>query len=309
MSALPGLGPLIGRPRIVTTYYDLHSQQLSSQRLLLAGSHLVTVSNARQRELMDNYCRGFKKKRPEVEILPVPAFRDSEFANSRSSIDDAVGSIGDPAEHLRDFLDQSNQLIFIPGDLDRHPDLMGLLRVLADLLTEQESVSVLFGGGWGEIFPVERKRLMAILEERGLGARVFISGPISEDIELFCLERSLAVFLASLTRESLSLTRLLRTVLMSASAIPIMSKSQAAIDSLPWQSNISESNHHTSPGQAILTDDSPLAWKNALTLALTSPELVRKIREELPEFARLQTLDQPGNVMSRLYARLLDQPN
>ena len=75
MSALPSLAPLIGKPRIVTTYYDLNSQRLSAHKLLLTGTHLATVSNSYQRARLLNYTGNFKRRRPRVEILPVPGFR------------------------------------------------------------------------------------------------------------------------------------------------------------------------------------------------------------------------------------------
>ena len=202
----------------------------------------------------------------------------------------------DETEHLSDYLSQRGDLLFIPGDLDRHLQVDQLFRILSEFLLMHTTCFVLFGGGWGSVLSSDRKKLMRTFESAGLGGRIFISGPISEEVEFHCLKRSLLVLLASLTPESLSLTRLLRTVLSSATAVPIMSFSQAAIDALPWNDN----------EQAILTEDSPASWRAGLERALRSPQLVRNIQQQLPEFARLETLDQPGNVMSRLYAGLLD---
>lgn len=293
MSALPSLAPLAGRASVITSFYDLHEKNVQSHRMLFSTSDLVTVTNEPQRDLVSNFTAKFKRQ-PITEILPVPGFTLSSETTALVTDDEIIQA--DPAENIRSFLDQHQELIFVPGDIDLHRAPETLFETLATLLEAFPKTGILFGGGWGSIRSLKRRELMSILERRHLGSRVLLSGPLSNETELLCLRHARIVFTASLPPESLGLMRTLRGAIAVA-AVPVLSPDQADLDSLPWQ----DRRH------AFITGAAPHSWGEALSDALGSSELLESIRRTLPEFARHQALDQPGNVMSRLYARLLDQ--
>jgi len=282
MSALPGLVPLplSSRPSIVTSMYDLRPESLKAQRALLLASDAVTASNQPQLEMIKAYVEKFRH-RPAMTVLPIPGTSD--------------GPSDHPSNALLSFMEQHPKTIFIPGDISELRSVADVFDALAELTHRIPGSAVVFGGGWGTLGPLKRHELMARFENRGVGSRVFISGPLAEPEERACLTRAFVVFTASLPGESLRLTQVLRNAL-AASALIIMSRRQAQLDSLPWRDR----------EQALLTEESALDWSSRLAEALSSAEIGPMIRRRLPDFARTEALDQPGNIMSRLYTRVLN---
>ena len=306
LSLLPGFVPLVGKPALVASFYDLRRESLRTHRLLLATSEAVTVLNRAQLDLVESFYDRMPRRRPLTALLPVFGGTDDALGEGPQPMDlveDDNGGfesrrlpvpIASPgSEALGKFIASARKLIFVPGDVDAHRDPAVLFRALAGALAEDREAAVLFGGGWGRIKPLERQSLMASFDHGGLGARVFIAGPLTGAQEKACFAAAHVAFAASLPVESLHLTRVLRLAL--ASSVPlVMSRAHADHDPLSWD-------------ERAFVAEEPSDWRNALSEALSSDESVRRIRSELPEFARNEVLDQPGNVMSRVYAEVLDR--
>lgn len=290
MSALPGLAPLSGRPSIVTSVYDLRPESLKAQRALLLASDAVTAPTQPQLEMIKAYAEKFRHH-PAMTLLPVSGDTCSSGASVSANGNDPTSS----SDALLDFMERHPKTIFVPGDISELRSVSDLFTTLAELTHRIPGSAVVFGGGWGSLGPLKRHELMARFEQRRVGSRVFISGPLTEHGERTCLKRAFIVFTAPLPEESLRLMRVLRNAL-TASALLIMSRRQAQLDSLPWRDR----------EQALLTEESAIDWSPRLAEALSSDEIGPMIRRRLPEFARLEVSDQPGNIMSRLYARVLN---
>jgi glycosyltransferase involved in cell wall biosynthesis len=292
MSLLPSLGHLFGRPAIVSSLYDFLDRDLSTHRCLLSASDAITVSNEPQRELLQNFLARKKGSRASTKVhtLPIPAPTASGSALQTPERKDLL------SETLRSFLAAAidSHLIFVPGDIAEHQDPRVLFQTLSTFLSEHPQALVLLGGGWGRIPQRSRHKFMEIFNESGVGSRVLFTGPLSCEVEQLCLSRARIVFLASLALESIGLTRILREAL-EAGAPLIMSHSQANVDALNWEND----------ENSLLVGADPNQWSAVISRAITSPHIVDRIRSRLPEFSRTEAVDQPGNVISRIYAQIL----
>ena len=292
MTAVPGLVPLLGKPALITSFYDLREESLKSYRPLLLASDAVTVMSLPQRDLLARFYETNRARRnPALTVLPAPVV-------THRSDDETTGEIvvyDGPPESMRDLV-TDKKLVFVPGDIGDHRAPESVFELLARLLSRYPEAVVVFGGGWGKLPALRRHSLMRTFEKRGLGARVLVSGPLSASVERWCLDSARVVFTASLPTESLRLTRLLRDALHSAAPI-VMASEQAKSDPLPWQDRM-----HS----FIAGSDAP-SWEQALADALESDEAVEGIRSRLPEFSRSEAVDQPGNVMSRVYSSILER--
>lgn len=297
MNAIAGLAPVIGKPSFVSSFYDVQPQSLKEHSLLLKASDAVTVSNQPQADLiiqtLESLHHASKKPRwnqPQVRILPVPGvvatLHESKNASAQAS----------ETATLETFFSQNQNVVVVPGDIGNHHDPESLFEILAELLAAQHHTAILFAGGWGRISPLRRRRLMNAFEKRALGSRVLISGPLNENQERLALINAKVVFAASLPNSALELTHFIRQALSTHSVL-ILNREQSSLDSIPWR-------HRE---HAFLCDPHPASWGPALAQALSEEDTAQTIRNHLPEFARLEALDQPSNVMSRIYAEILGQ--
>lgn len=279
--ALPALAPLLNRPVLVSSYYDLRADGLKKHRFLLHSCDAVTVSNASQLKLLEDFFTPFSRS-PELTLLPVPASISHEEpgeiqeAGSSSALGESDGT-----------------LIFVPGDIDSHSDPSLLFETLAGILHARPDVTVVFAGGWGRIPQRSRHELMRVFARSD--HRVFITGRLSASDERRYLARAKIVFMASLPLESLWWARVSRMAL-EASALPIITNEQASFDALEWRHG----------ENAWILDLNPNTWFSSLSEALSSASLLESMCERLPEFVRAEAIDQPSNVVSRLYAHLLN---
>lgn len=278
MTAIPGFGPLIGRPVIVSSFYDLRSENMKAHRWLLMSSDAITVSNDPQLKLIGQYAMGLGRT-PHVSILPVPA----------TALLNAAVEPSWP-EALMNF--SAADWIFVPGDVSEHRDIEQLFKEFAIVLRELPDLAIVFGGGWGRIPRRQRHALMRIFGDNG--ARVLLTGPLAIEQERMCLSRARLTFTASLPAESLQLARILREAL-EVTAPLVLSEDQSIIDSLSWRHG----------ENALVAGSNSGDWSKALIDSLRSPEVIESIRSRLPEFTRAEAVDQPGNVMSRIYAHIL----
>ena len=288
MNAIPGFARVIGRPALVSSFYDLRAETLKAQRFLLHSSDAVTVTNRSQLEILERY---FKQKQPLMALLPVPGFRAQEIEENFE-----IEAVPEFISNFFESAGENVKAVFVPGEIDEHADLELLFSNFASALGDFPEALVIFGGGWGKIPPRKRQNLMRVFETPPLGARVLISGSLQPSTERFILSRAEVVFVASLPSESLRLSRILRESLVLSSVL-VMGEEQARLDSLPWKNR----------EHAFLSESNSSGWLKALTEALSNDAQISQIRRNLPEFARLEVLDRPGNVMSRIYTHILDQ--
>lgn len=271
MSALPSLKLVLGQPVFVTSFYDLRRSLLKTHNLLLRASDAVTVSNSSQQELLSSVLTR------AAHIVPIPSSTASGEAQADSN--------------LEQFVDDG-QVIFVPGDVGDHENIEELFSTLNSVLGKHPDSKVVFGGGWGSVHAKLRHVLLRPFAERG--SRILITGQLTPNEERLCLRKAHVVFTASLPPESMSLARIFREALKEAAPL-LMTLSQSSLDGLNWRNGES----------ALLTTDLPGDWLEALTEALSPTSEIAKVRENLPEFSRIEAIDLPGNVMSRLYAELL----
>lgn len=298
MTAIASLPPLIGRPALVTSFYDLRKGDLGRHRSLLAQSQLVTVSTTPQYELMMDWA-DMLPNRPRVRLVPIPSATSREHrANlaSESYLDEAMvaSQREELPETLEYFLETHEKFVLVPGRISTHSRLDELFSLLAELLARTPEVGIVFGGEWGAVPAFSRAGLVRRFEDRGAGGRMIVAGQLNALAEAALFRRASAILVAALPPESLDLARFERMALRE-SAILVMSDEQAAIDSLSWRDRET----------AFVAGSEPHRWIAALVTALTDVELVRLLRQRLPEFARREAIDFPGNVMSRIYAELL----
>ncbi len=292
MSAIPNMGALLGRPAIVSSFYDFREDELRRHRALLLASHAVTVSNQTQKDVLERFLMETPLSRsPKIIVLPVPSA--GVKTHDENSETPALSELLPDA--LENFLETNDSIIFVAGDIGDHREPAKLFSAVAEVLSKFPHSRVVFGGGWGRIPSKARPILMRIFEEADLGARVFITGPLTANNERRCLARARLAFTVSLPPESLSLARILREALEVSTPL-LMSEEQARIDALGWR--------HAE--NALFTTSTPEGWSKSLADALASDELIRSIRSRLPEFTRSEAVDQPGNVMSRVYTSLLE---
>jgi hypothetical protein len=302
MTALPATAPFIGRPSVVTSFFDVRAQTLAAHKPLLLSSDAVTTTNASQLARL----REFLEKsghEPLTEVIPAPSLSlETSFSESSEAIVDEVLS---PA--IEAFFSSRSKAVFIPGDVDQLENPPAVFRLLRDFLLRFPDAGAMVGGGWGKLKSLTRHEYMAEFEEADIGGRLLFTGPLSAGAERQCLARASAVFLAGFPPDSLAITRLLREGL-AAGAVLVISERQAELDSLPWEDRM----------HAFITTHGEAGWGPRLADALSLSEsphassassLRSHFQERLGEFHRRETLDHPGNLMSRLYTRLLEMKN
>jgi glycosyltransferase involved in cell wall biosynthesis len=284
-SALPTLSPMIGRPRIVVSLYDVRREELQRNKLLLALADTVIVANRQQADELGRWLVG-QARQPTVEIVSLP-----------SSASDSNEMERDVLPGLDRLQAAAKELIFIPGDLDEQKDLETLAVVLNEILTSVPTLGVIFGGGWGRMSPQSRREFMRKFEERGNGARLLLTGPLSASGELTCLEAAKIALLAGLPDSSLSLARLIRQALQTSRPL-VLSEEQCRLDPMKWRDR----------ENAFIVSNETRSWARVLSEAILDESLRREIRARLPSFARTEAVDEPGNAMSRIYAQVLRAP-
>lgn len=284
MSTFPALTPMLNRPALVTSFYDLRADQLKKHRLLLHASDAVTVSNEPQLKLLKDFFSRLPQK-PELTLLPLPA----SFSHEQDK-----ETLSSPLKNTLQEISKNNNydLIFVPGDIEIHRAPEVLFQSLNAVLMKHLNVVFVFGGSWDGVPHRNRHNLMRIFKNSG--DRVLFTGRLSEAEERQCLTLSKFVFLASLPLESLWLARLLRSA-ADVSTIPILNSDQVKLDSLSWLHG----------ENAWITTTNPHDWSSSISNALDSIMLVEQMRARLPEFTRREAIDQPSNVINRLYARKL----
>lgn len=297
MSGLAGFVPLLGGPAVVTSFYDLRDGDLRTHRIILHSSDVVTVSTDPQLSLLQRHLERISRA-TKISVLPVPAVgvqRDSMTESASLPPQNGIHVALAP-ESVLSLQAKFPDWIFIPGDVSEHFAADRLFDEIGKTLRQCPDVAIVIGGGWGSIPIRTRHALMKQLETQPLGARLLLTGPVEPEAERWLLANSRVTFLASLPAESLGLARILRLGL-EVSAPLILSEEQALTDALSWRHG----------ENAVIAGAGPRDWSRAMIESLTVSNVLDEIRARLPEFSRAEAVDQPANVMSRLYAELLDR--
>ncbi len=288
MTAVPSLAPLIGKPKVVVSLYDTRRDELNKNRGLLAAADSIIVANRQQADEVEKWIESSPKVSahpPTVSIVALPTVDTGDRLNEREVM-----------PGLDQITSRSSKPILIPGDLDAfgRGDLDSLAILLNELFTAVPGLRVIFGGGWGRLSAHKRRSFMRLFEDHGHGAKILLTGPLSPAGEQSCLEVAKLVLLAGLPESSLSLARWIRLGLQ-ASRPMVLSEEQCRLDPLKFR-------HMES---AFIVTDDLRQWATTLSVALTNDSLRNEVRARLPDFARTEAVDQPGNAMSRIYAQVL----
>lgn len=286
MTALPSLAPLIGRPRIVVSLYDVRKSELHKNRNLLSFCDTVIVANRQQAAEVARWLSETAKSEaviPKIEIVALPTVDPVQLTTEREVMNG-----------LEALQETSKKLILIPGELDEQRDLDQLAILLNELMSAISDLGVIFGGGWGHVTLNQRRNFIRMFEDRGHGSRFLLTGPLSPSAEQTCLEASTVVLLAGLPDSSLPLARWIRLTLQASRPL-ILSEEQCRLDPLRFQ-------HREN---SFIVPDDPRQWGISISESVVDDKLRREIRSRLPEFARTEAVDQPGNAMSRIYAQVL----
>lgn len=284
MNALPAFSPLINRSVVVTSLFDVHPKILLQHRRLLLASDAITAANPSQLEQVENFLREQMPQHFFSTVLPVLSQREELSTQQPPTLH----------ETLAEFIEADGRLVVVPGDVDQHLNQARLFTSLVKTLQEFPDTRVLFAGDWGRTSRRERQKWMTFFDERNLGGRVLVSGPLSLPKLRVSLARARVVFVASLPTASLYTTRFLREALRAGTLL-VMSHEQAALDPLPWR-------HRETAFISTIGDQD---WTPLLMQALSETALASAMRLRLSDFADAEALDHPSNIMSRVYADLL----
>ena len=319
LRAIPGLIPLMNHPKLALSFFDVHAPRIEKLKFLIEAANLITVTNRAQLQTIlktawqtDQVSKQSIGRRvgpqtvdadsstteipSQLRLLPSAAHRAIDRPRT---IDEMGLGVRDTISFnetspLERFLHNHRDFIFLPGDLDLHEDLEKLLPLFVRILQRFESSALIFGGGWGSIGSMRRRSLMSSIEESGVGARVFITGPLDASAELRCFSACRYASFVSLPDGTLAFTQALQRGLLGE-AVLVLNKTQAERDALPWKHG----------ENAMIASNQIQDWEPLFVELLTSDEKLTAIHLALKDFAREQTLDQPGNIMSRWYNEIL----
>jgi glycosyltransferase involved in cell wall biosynthesis len=284
LTALPAMAPVMGKPRFVLSLYDVSPQALNRNKTLLSFTDVIIVTNRHQADEITRWYNG--EKTPLIEIVPLPTGETNEATNEI-----------EPLPALDALEARCKKIVLVPGDLTNQRDPVKLVKILNETLSQIPELGVVFAGGWGNLSVLERRTLMREFEDRGHGARVLLTGPLSASQEQACLAAAQVVFLAALEQSSLALARWIRQSLQAARPL-ILRDEQCRLDPLNWQDRVN----------AYIVSTESESWGATLSEALLNGELRAQIQRKLPDFTRSEAVDQPGNAMSRIYAQVLRTP-
>ena len=285
MTALPSLGPVVGKPRIVVSLYDVRKEELQRNRSLLVFADTIIVANRQQADEVSRWF-GSSRRIPTIEIVTLPGIENFESRPEREVM-----------PGLEQLQSTARRLILIPGDLDERQDLETFGLALNELLSAVPSAGLVFGGGWGRLSTQARRTFMRLFEDRGNGARFLLTGPLTVSGEQTALHAASLVLLSGISDASLSLARWIRLALKASRPLAL-NEAQCRLDPIQWR-------HREN---AFIVPDDPQAWGPILSDALLNDELRRDVRQRLPDFARTEAVDQPSNAISRIYAQVLRAP-
>jgi glycosyltransferase involved in cell wall biosynthesis len=286
MGAIPSLTPFLrsglSGSATVSTFFDLNEHHLVQHRMLLQTSQIVTVSNEQQKEKLAAYLGSGHRAR--IEVVPISSSLDFGEAALNETL---------PLEWT-EFFARRRPWFFVPGQMDEHSDLDHLFDLISAVLSARPQTGVVFGGSWGSHPVPLRHKWMRRLREAELDHRILWTGPLDQGQLQNLLAQADLVMLPTLQRETLAFTRVLRLALQMRSVL-LLSKDQSRLDPLPWK----DGTH------ARLTSANLQETAQAAIELLDSPETAIRMRAALGDFSQREVVDQPGNVMSRLYAQAL----
>ena len=299
MSALPPIaraiafaaGSLSGgraaprRPAVVASFFDLRGDWRKDARGILAQADAVTGANEAQlRALLE----AAPRSRRALGAIAAPGFAELEGARATERIveDSAVDSF------LRGLGGAEAELVLAPGDAHAHSDPARLFRIARRILERRPRAAFAIEGAWGRTPAAAR---FALMRELGPVANRFaMLAATSRRQRERAYARASLILAPTLGLESLALAEAARLALKQNSIFLALSgQVEAASVSEPFAGWI-----------AIAPDDDDAIVKLAET-SLAGAGARRAERERAADGAQRAVADAPGNVVSRLYARLL----
>lgn len=180
--------PAAGRTPVVVTFHDAIAEtlpdlvfptrrgrlfwNLKCRAAARRAARLVTVSEASRRAVADAY------RVPAEDLVVVPEGVDRAVFHPRRD------PPAEAAERRRRGVPDGARLLLAVGGLAPHKNLDRLLRAFARLVrgrAHEDVRLVLVGGGGGDVFHEDRRRLEAIVREEGLAERVVFAGFVPDD--------------------------------------------------------------------------------------------------------------------------------
>lgn len=286
MSVLPALQPVLGNPRIVSSFFDLNEATLDRQRFVLLHSDTITVASPMQKIMLEKWLKVYGSDTPVV-VVPPPLAEENYVVDVNEAL----------RASIRDFVAKpARRNIVLPGDLRDQCQRKVLFSLLRESLTAVSDLQIVFAGSWQGIGQRERHELLAEFAAPEIAARVLFTGKLPDSAERELLNFATVVFAACLAPAGLSLMRVARRAL-EAEAVLLLSAEQAANDTLPWL-------HGTN---AFIADPTEAGMGLALAQALEAVENRGFAKQHLRQFALSEVIDQPVNIINRIYAQLAER--
>jgi glycosyltransferase involved in cell wall biosynthesis len=293
MDLLPALKPVLGKPALIASFFDVSEKNFKKHRVLLSQVDAITVSNREQQDLFTNY---FLKigDQPLLEVVPLGFARASENA-SLISADEIVIDESSGSEHLDNLLLDYPNIIAVGGPIESHKHPQTTFKALALTLGRLPNTAAVILGGWGPLPIRLRHECEQILFDHGVQARVLLTGKLDEIAETSILKRARCVLSAPISEARLAYTRFIRAVQHVGKPL-VMSTEQAELDPIRWRNN----------ENALVSKADEFGMSQALSVLIDDNETCERLSRNLTELSRTAVADQPGNLVSRLYVKALN---
>jgi hypothetical protein len=260
----------LDRPSILSLFELFEEAQFQEYVALAKASTLVSVRHEKQKQfLIRNGVAAAK-----IHILPLNQRPSSGYSKPELQ------------SGLTTFLEQFPTFFYLPGPLHESEFL--------SFLPEKPFYGVVVGGALSQLPLKEREQFQSALQKKGWGARIFFTGEPSPELEFELLKKARGVLGLGLRSDSLSFLRLLRAALQAPAAL-VLSKEQASFDPLPWRH-----------AENVWLYDSVEGPKRAIQILLETESTHETLRQGALELGYRQASDDPGNLLSRLYADMLN---
>lgn len=291
MEIVPALRSVIGNPAMIASFFDLDSKSLRRHRLLLKSIRALTVSNQTQNDLITAHFDAIGSP-PEIAVVPM-GFGITPLRQSTENEIIVFDSVDLDSIHA--LKAKFPKLIVVAGPVESHSDPECTFRAIASALKFDPQAAAVILDGWGRLPVRARHACEEIIYGSGVANRVLLTGPLDESTQIECISAASCVLVAPLIETRLAFTKFLRSAQRAGNPL-VLSVEQARMDPINWRDG----------ENALIRARSPHDLADALLLILQNPDLQEKLRKETVEVSRRDVSDQPGNLVSRLYVKILN---